>query len=128
MVTLDELVRFAVILMACWGFYKIVMEIVQAITERHDKEQKWDEYEKNLQEERDKIYEKYDAKLVELEQKIDLNHADTESKIQQTQADLYIITECMAAVLDGLKQLNCNGKVTEAKQTLDAYLIKRAYQ
>lgn len=127
-ITLDEIVHIAVIIMAVWGFYKIVMEIVQAITERHDKEQKWDEYEKNLQEERDKIYEKYDAKLVELEQKIDLNHADTEAKIQQTQADLYIITECMAAVLDGLKQLNCNGKVTEAKQTLDAYLIKRAYQ
>ena len=114
--------------MAVWGFYKIVMEIVQAITARHDKEQKWNEYEKNLQEERDKIYEKYDAKLIELEEKIDLNHADTEAKIQQTQADLYILTECMAAVLDGLKQLNCNGKVTEAKQTLDAYLIKRAYE
>lgn len=127
-ISLDEIVHIAVIIMAVWGFYKIVMEIVQAITERHDKEQKWDEYEKNLQEERDKIYEKYDAKLIELEQKIDLNHADTESKIQQTQADLYIITECMAAVLDGLKQLNCNGKVTEAKQTLDAYLIKRAYK
>ena len=127
-VTLDEIVHIAVIIMAVWGFYKIVMEIVQAITARHDKEQKWDEYEKNLQEERDKIYDKYDAKLIELEQKIDLNHADTEAKIQQTQADLYIITECMAAVLDGLKQLNCNGKVTEAKQTLDAYLIKRAYQ
>lgn len=127
-ISLDEIVHIAVIIMAVWGFYKIVMEIVQAITERHDKEQKWDEYEKNLQEERDKIYEKYDAKLIELEQKIDLNHADTEAKIQQTQADLYIITECMAAVLDGLKQLNCNGKVTEAKQTLDAYLIKRAYK
>ena len=127
-ITLDELIHIAVIIMAVWGFFKIVMEIVQAITARHDKEQKWNEYEKNLQEERDKIYEKYDAKLIELEEKIDLNHADTEAKIQQTQADLYILTECMAAVLDGLKQLNCNGKVTEAKQTLDAYLIKRAYE
>ncbi len=128
MITLDELIHIAVIIMAVWGFFKIVMEIVQAITARHDKEQKWNEYEKNLQEERDKIYEKYDTKLIELEEKIDLNHADTEAKIQQTQADLYILTECMSAVLDGLKQLNCNGKVTEAKQTLDAYLIKRAYE
>ena len=47
-ITLDEIVHIAVIIMAVWGFYKIVMEIVQAITERHDKEQKWDEYEKNL--------------------------------------------------------------------------------
>ena len=49
MVTLDELVGFAVILMACWGFYKIIMEIVEAVTKRHDKEQKWGEWEENLQ-------------------------------------------------------------------------------
>lgn len=127
-ITLNELVNMGVIIMAVWGFYKIIMEMVQVVTSRHDKEQKWDKYEKNLQEERDKIYEKYDAKLVELEEKIDLNHADTESKIQQTRSELYILTECMAAVLDGLKQLNCNGKVTEAKQNLDAYLIKRAHE
>ncbi len=105
-ISLNEIIHIAVIIMAVWGFYKIVMEIVHAITARHDKEQKWNEF----------------------EQKIDSNHADTEAKIQQTQEDLYILTECMSAVLDGLKQLNCNGKVTEAKQTLDAYLIKRAYE
>lgn len=127
-ITLSQLIQPAVWLMAIWGFYKIIMEIVHSITERHDKEQKWGEWEENLQKERDKIYEKYDSKLAEMEQKIDENHADTEAKIQQTQADLLILTECMAAVLDGLKQLNCNGKVTEAKENLDAYLIKRAYE
>lgn len=127
-ISFDEIVHIAVIIMAVWGFYKIIMEIVEAVTKRHDKEQKWGEWEENLQKERDKIYERYDNKLAEIEERINLNHTDTEAKIQQTQADLYIITECMAAVLDGLKQLNCNGKVTEAKQTLDAYLIKRAYK
>ena len=127
-ISFDEIVHIAVIIMAVWGFYKIIMEIVEAVTKRHDKEQKWGEWEENLQKERDKIYERYDNKLAEIEERMNLNHTDTEAKIQQTQADLYIITECMAAVLDGLKQLNCNGKVTEAKQTLDAYLIKRAYK
>ena len=128
MITLNEVVNVAVIIMAVWGFYKIIMEIVKAITDRHDKEQKWGDWEENLQKERDKIYDRYDTKLSEMEQKIDENHADTESKIQQTRAELYILTECMAAVLDGLKQMGANGKVTEAKQTLDAYLIKRAHE
>lgn len=127
-ITLDDIIKVPVIIMAVWGFYKIVLEIVHSITERHDKEKKWSEYEVNLQEERNKIYEKYDSKLSEMEEKIDLNHSDTEAKIQQTRAELRILTECMAAVLDGLKQLNCNGKVSEAKQNLDAYLIERAHE
>lgn len=128
MVTLDELVGFAVILMACWGFYKIIMEIVEAVTKRHDKEQKWGEWEENLQKERDKIYERYDNKLAEIEERMNLNHTDTEQKLQETRSELFILTECMAAILDGLKQLECNGKVTEAKENLDAYLIKRAHE
>ena len=127
-ITVDDIIKIAVIVMAVWGFYKVVMEIVNAITARHDKEQKWSEWETNLQKERDKIYERYDSKLSEMEEKIDANHADTEAKIQQTRAELFILTECMSAVLDGLKQLNCNGKVTEAKETLDSYLIRRAHE
>lgn len=128
MVTIDELVKIAVIIMACWGFYKVIMEIVESITKRHDKEQKWSEWEVNLQKERDKIYERYDSKLAEIEDKINYNHLDTEAKIQETRSELFILTECMSAVLDGLKQLDCNGKVTEAKENLDAYLNKRAHE
>lgn len=128
MITFDELINMAVIVMAVWGFYKIIMEIVEAIAKRHDKEQKWSAWENNLQKERDKIYDRYDAKLAEIEDKINNNHIDTEAKIQQTQTELFILTECMAAVLDGFKQLNCNGKVTEAKNNLDAYLMRRAHE
>lgn len=127
-ITLQALIQSAALIVGIWGFIKVVTEIAKAINERHDKEQKWGEWEVNLQEERDKIYERYDTKLAEMEEKIDNNHADTESKIQQTRSELYILTECMAAVLDGLKQLNCNGKVTEAKENLDAYLMKRAHE
>ena len=127
-ITLQALIQSAALIVGIWGFIKVVTEIAKAINERHDKEQKWGEWEVNLQEERDKIYERYDTKLAEMEEKIDNNHADTEAKIQQTRSELYILTECMAAVLDGLKQLNCNGKVTEPKENLDAYLIKRAHE
>ena len=128
MYTVDDLIRLAVIIMAIWGFVKIIMEIIEAVNKRHDREQKWDEYEQNLAKERDKIYEKYDTKLAEIETRIADSIADTDAKIQETRAELYILTECMAAVLDGLKQQGCNGKVTEAKNNLDAYLIKRAHE
>ena len=64
--------------MAVWGFIKVIMEISKNISSRRDRDRKWDEMEttltKNIQEERDKIYQKYDTKLVEIETKIDTNH------------------------------------------------------
>ena len=127
-ITLSTLIQMGVIIMGFWGFVKIVKEIVQNITERHDREQKWDEMVKNVQEERDKIYEKYDSKLLELDQTIELNHADTESKLQQVRAELLILTDCMAAVLDGLHQQGCNGKVSEASEKLAQYMRERAHE
>lgn len=106
-------------------------KLIDKITAQHDKMKKWDNMEevwmKNLQAEREKIYERYDIKLEEIEGRIEDNHVETEAKIQQTQTELFVLTQCMAAVLDGLKQMNCNGKVTEAQTLLDEYLVKRAH-
>ncbi len=104
-VTVNDLIRLAVVIGGIWGFIKIVREIISAVNERHDKEQKWDEYEDRLKKERQEIDE----------------------KLNQTTAELFILTECMSAVLDGLKQMGANGAVTDAKNNLDAYLIKRAH-
>lgn len=38
-----------------------------------------------------------------------------------------MLTYCMLAVLDGLKQQGCNGKVTEARDALDKYINKKAH-
>ena len=126
-ITVSLLIQMAIILMGIWGFVKVVKEIIDSVNKRHDREQKWDDYEKNLQEERDKIYEKYDSRLEEMEKKIEDNHTDTEAKIQEIRAELYLQTECMRAVLEGLQQLNCNGPVSDAKKKLDAHLLERAY-
>lgn len=127
-ITLSTLIQMGVIIMGLWGFFKAVKEIVSQITSRHDREQKWDEMVQNVQEERDKIYERYDNKLGEMETKIDDNHADTEAKLQEVRAELLIITDCMAAVLDGLHQQGCNGKVSEAREHLDQYMRNRAHE
>ena len=127
-ITLSTLVYMGVIIMGAWGFIKVVKEIIASVNARHDREQKWDEYEKNLQAERDKIYQRYDEKLSELEKKINDNHSDTEAKLQQVRSELLILTDCMAAVLDGLHQQGANGKVTEAAEELQQYMRNRAHE
>ena len=130
--TLADITHLAMVIAGVWGFYKIVQEIIKAITSRHDKEQKWDEMEdkmtKSLKDERDKICNNYDRRLDEIEKRIEDNHIESEAKIQQIQAELFILTDCMVGVLDGLHQLNCNGKVTEAREKLDAFLNMRAHE
>jgi len=138
---LSELEHVAIIVMAVWGFWKVVTEIVKNINARHDKEQRWDDMAKkseeekeriyaeiarNVQEERDKIYDRYDTKLVELEQKIDSTHADTEAKLQEIAAMITVLTKGQLAALEGLKQQGCNGAVTQAKKELDEFLMNRA--
>ena len=126
-VTLSTFMQMGVVIMALWGFFKAVKEIVANITARHDREQKWDEMEQSIEQGRKDIIEKYDAKLAEMERKIDDNHADTEEKFQAIRSELLILTDCMAAVLDGLKQQGCNGKVTEASENLSHYMRDRAH-
>lgn len=123
---LKEIEHIAVIIMAVWGFWKVIAEIIGNISARRDKEHKWDSYEKNLREERDKIYVKYDAKLADVESRIDANHADTEAKLQEIVAVLTVLTRGQLAALDGLKQQGCNGRVTEAKRELDDFLMNKA--
>ena len=144
------LAQVAVIIMAVWGFYKVIKEIVKAVNDRHDKEQRWTEAEekltnkiqeieermvKNIQDERDKIYVRYDDELDTikeeisgLKERVEENHCETEAKVQQLKMELQIQTECIRAILDGLHQLNCNGPVTDAKEKLDSYLVDQAHR
>lgn len=111
-ITIQTLVEVGLAFMGLWGFFKVVNEVIKSITARHDKEQKWDKYEENLK---------------EVEKKINDNHADTEAKIKDIRDELYIQSECMLAVLEGLQQQGCNGPVSEAKKKMDAHLLERAY-
>ena len=110
--------------------YKRVSEIVAKINAEHDRVKKWDEMEdkllKNIQDERDKIYANYDKQLAEIRQEIEINHTDTEAKLQELLSMVMILTKGQVAALDGLKQQGCNGKVTQAKAELDEFLMNKA--
>ena len=126
-ISIQALMQLGTYLIGAWGLYKVIVEIVKAITERHDKEKEWSKTKEDLERGRQEIMQKYDAKLAEMEGKIDENHCDTEAKIQELRSEMLILTRCMSAVLDGLKQLNCNGEVSKAKKNLDEFLMSRAY-
>lgn len=123
--TIEFFVQMAVCLLGIWGFVKAVVEVIEAVNKRHDREQKWDEYAENLQQERDKIYKKYDDRFEEIENKIDANHTETEAKVQELKAEVLMLTKSMSAVMDGLIQQGCNGPVTEAKKNLDEFLMSK---
>ena len=127
-ITFDDLIRVAVIIMAMWAFYKVVTEIIKAITERHDREQKWDDTANDLRKERQEDVCQYNRQLSEIRNQQDEIRTDFEAKVQEIKAEQYIIVECLRAVLDGLHQQGCNGKVSEAINTLDDYLMERAHK
>lgn len=61
--------------------------------------------------------------------------ADIEAMRQEESADIQAIKDelcvldyAMLATLDGLKQLNCNGNVTRAHETLEKHLNKQAHR
>ena len=134
-IAFNDLVRLAVVVAGIWGFFKIVNEIVKAINARHDREQKWDETASNIRKEREEVVCQYNAQLAEIRnQQDDIKkkqediRAEFDGKVQEIKAEQYIIVECLRAVLDGLHQKGCNGKVSDAIGTLDSYLIERAHK
>ena len=139
LLTPQNFIIFVAFLFLIYEVWDKGSKLIAKINAEHDRVKRWDNMEKiwteNLQAERDKIYARYDVKLEnqdkkleEIEQSIEEYKTETEAKIQQTQTELFILTQCMAAVLDGLKQMNCNGKVTEAQTLLDDYLVKKAHE
>lgn len=127
-ITFDDLIKLAVVVMAMWAFYKVVTEIIKAITARHDRERKWDDTANSLRKEREEDMCQYNKQLADIRNKQDEIRTDFEAKVQEIKAEQYIIVECLRAVLDGLHQQGCNGKVSDAINTLDDYLLERAHK
>lgn len=98
---------------AIWGFVKAIKEFIVSINTRHDQEVKWDSY---------------GEKISDLNQTLIDTKADTDSKLQDIQTEQRVLSQCMLAVLEGLKQLNCNGPVTEARDSLETHLNNKAHK
>ena len=126
--TFNDLVRLAVVVAAIWGFFKIVNEIVKAINARHDKEQKWDETAENLKSQHEEDVCHYNEQLADIRRSQEDIRVEFDGKVQEIKAEQFIIVECLRAVLDGLHQQGCNGKVSEAIKLLDGHIVEKAYK
>lgn len=51
--TLGEILRVAGVIVALWGAYKVIMEAIERIGSKHDREQKWDAYDKQIKDIKD---------------------------------------------------------------------------
>lgn len=100
-ITINELLKIVAVVVAIWGGYKVIKEIVASINARHDQQQKWDSYDSRID--------------------------DVDNKLQEINSEQCMLTYCMMATLDGLHQLGANGKVTEAREKLDKFINKQAH-
>jgi len=127
-ITVNDLVRLAVIIAGLWGFFKVVNEIVKAANDRHDREQKWDDTADTLRKERNADVCRYDAQLADIRRSQEDIRTEFDAKVQEIKSEQLIIVECLRAVLDGLHQQGCNGKVSEAINLLDGHIVEKAYK
>lgn len=115
-------------LFVCYEAYEKVTKIIGRITAEHDRMKKWDEMEdkliKNIQEERDKIYENYDKKLADMREEIDSNHTETEGKIQQLSSMMIMLMKSVNALLDREIKQGANGDVAKMHEELTDFLYE----
>lgn len=126
-ISLQALVQCAALILGIWGFVKVIMEIVKAITTRHDKEMEWTKTKEELEKSRQEITEKYDKKLSEMEKMINENHCQTEAKIQELATFNILLMKSVRAILAGQIEQGLNGPVREAKKALDEFIDNKLF-
>lgn len=122
------------VLVCLAGGVAVIVGFFKWYSKQHDFRQKCEGYADQI----DSINKRIDNLIEVQDEKINLAHEHaqkalaeiqdgTNSKLQEIRDEQCMIAYCMLATLDGLKQLNCNGKVTEARDALDKHLNKQAH-
>lgn len=111
-IALDDLIKFAVTLAGIWGFVKIVMEIINKITERHDREQAWDSAVKEIGVDREALKKDFDARL-----------DDQDARIQQLYSMLCMSLKAESVILEALADRDIgNGEVRDMRKELNDFI------
>lgn len=114
-VSLDDLIKLAIIITAIWGFVKIIMEIIKAITDRHDKEQAWDKAVKNIEVDRESLKTEFNGRLDE-----------QDARIQQMFAMLCMCLRAQDAILEALVEKDIgNGEIKDMHKELKDFIMKQ---
>ena len=116
--SLNNIITALAVIFVIYEIGERLGKIVEKINAEHDRVKKWDkvadEMTKNVQAERDKIYEKYDGRLDEMD-----------AKIQETQAILVMALKAINAVLEGQIEQGCNGEVKRQHTALNNFITEQ---
>ena len=123
-ITFQALVQSAALIVGIWGFYKVIMEIVRNITERHDKEKSWDEAVQNIKKDREQITNTFNERLNDMTKLIEDNQAETDSKMQELTSIVIMLTKSVKAILDGQVEQGLNGTVKKQRDEVDNFLTE----
>lgn len=114
-ITLQALIQCGAIIMGIWGFYKIAMEIVKAITARHDREATWDKAVKDIAVDREALKTEFDGRLDE-----------QDAKIQNIISMMCMVLRAQDAILEALVKDNIgNGDIKSMHKELKDFIMEQ---
>jgi hypothetical protein len=117
-ITLSALIQCGAIIFGLWGAYKTVMEIIKAITSRHDREQAWDKAVKDIEVDREALKTAFDDRLDE-----------QDAKIQQLLAMICMTLKAQDAILEALVEKDIgNGEIKSMHKELKDFIMKQVEQ
>ena len=123
-ITFQALIQSAALIIGIWGFYKVIMEIVKNITDRHDKEKAWDNAVEETRKERAILTKTFNARLDDITKMIVDNQTDSDAKIQELTSIVIMLTKSVKAILDGQVEQGLNGNVKKQRDEVDNFLTE----
>lgn len=117
-ITLQALLQCGAIIASVWGGYKILMEIIKAITDRHDKEQAWSKAVEDIAVDREALSKEFNGRLDE-----------QDAKIQQLVAMLCMSLKAEGVILEALADQDIgNGEIKTMKRQLNSFIAEQIGQ
>lgn len=114
-ITFEALVHAGAIILSIWGACKVAMEIVKAITDRHDKEAAWDKAVRSIEVDRESLSKEFNERLDE-----------QDAKIQQLLAMICMTLKAQDAILEALVEKDIgNGEIKAMHRELKDFIIKQ---
>ena len=117
-ITFAEISKLILIIGTLWGGYKIIMEIIDKITARHDKEQGWDDAVKRIEVDRQTLENKFNERLDE-----------QDAKNQQLVAMMCMCLRANDAILEALVDKDIgNGEIRSMHRELKDFIMEQVQQ
>lgn len=138
-ITIQTLINIACGFMGVWGFWKVIKEVKHDSDSEHErrqgwdnaakvikeKEAKWDKGLADIYEERRAIIERFDIKLADLEDKIEMLQARNDEKNKELKDEIKLIIRSLKSIMDGLMEQGYEDAVSDAKEAVDDFLTNK---